>query len=624
MSDHSPPDSNDAAALTGASLIQSKLSNLPQKPGVYRMLNAAGEPLYIGKARNLRKRVSAYAQPHRLNERLMRMVGMTASLEIIVTHTEAEALLLEANLIKELKPRYNILLRDDKSFPYILVAEDHDFPQISKHRGARTRKGAYYGPFASGWAVNSTMAALARAFPLRNCSDAEFASRTRPCLQYQIKRCSAPCVGRIGSAEYKAIVREARDFLEGRNQAVMDKLTSKMQAAAGAQQYEEAAVYRDRIRALAHITQRQDVNIEGLGDADVIAVHRDAGQACVQIFFFRAGQNFGNRAYFPVHTQDADEAAILDAFIGQFYASRPPAPLILLSHAVPENALVEEALRQRAGHRVRIEAPQRGPKRAALDQAQRNAREALALRLAESASQNALLAGLAELFGLESPPNRIEVYDNSHIQGRNAVGAMIVATPEGFQKNAYRQFNIRLTDAGDDFAMMREVMTRRFSRLLAESENERGANWPELLLIDGGKGQLSAAQAVLQELGVGDIPMVAISKGPDRNAGRETFHMAGREAFRLEPGDPRLYFLQRLRDEAHRFAIGAHRAKRAKAITKSQLDDIPGIGAARKKALLLRFGSAAGVRQAGLADLETTPGISKAVAQRIYEFFHDS
>lgn len=621
------------SGANGFALIKSQLPRLPTSPGVYRMLNEKGDPLYVGKARNLRKRVTTYSQPQRLNDRLMRMVAQTASLEVIVTHTEAEALLLESNLIKQMKPRYNILLRDDKSFPFILVTADHEFAQITKHRGARTRAGRYYGPFASGWAVNNTMAALARAFPLRNCSDADFATRTRPCLQYQIKRCSAPCVGRINRQDYANIVQEAQDFLEGRNKKVMDALHTRMAAASARQDYEMAAGLRDRVRALAHITQHQDINIEGLGDADVIAVHREGGQACVQIFFYRAGQNYGNRAYYPVHAQDADEAAILDAFIGQFYVTRPPPPLILLSHDIAELQLLGDALKLRAGHKVEITAPRKGAKRAIIEHALRNAREALVRRLSETAAQESLLEEIGNLFGMVTAPRRIEIYDNSHIQGRNAVGAMVAAGPEGFIKSAYRQFNIRLAGAdetnpdmprgGDDYAMMREVLMRRFSRLVREDPERRGESWPDLILIDGGKGQLNAARAILNELGLLDICTVGISKGPDRNAGREQIHLPDHEPFTLEPNDARLYFLQRLRDEAHRFAIGTHRARRAKGMAKSQLDEIPGVGGARKKALLERFGSAAGVRQAGLTDLETVPGINKAVAKRIYDYFHE-
>jgi excinuclease ABC subunit C len=606
----------------GVEVIRRELPRLPASPGVYRMLDAKGDALYVGKARNLRRRVASYARASGLPERLLRMVQATAALEIVTTHTEVEALLLEANLIKNLKPRFNIILRDDKSFPYILVTGDHDFPQIAKHRGARNRKGEYFGPFASGSAVNHTLATLARAFPLRKCSDADFASRTRPCLQYQIKRCSAPCVGRVSRADYAAVVTEARDFLAGRSHDLVDRLSTRMQAASAALDFELAATYRDRIRALAQITAHQDINIRGLGEADVIAAHAEAGQVCVQVFFYRAGRNYGNRAYFPAHARDVDPAEVLAAFIGQFYAERPAPALVLVSSAIGQAALIGEALSIGAGRKVTVSCPRRGAKRALVAHALANAREALSRRLAESATQRQLLEGVAELFGLDAAPQRIEVYDNSHIQGSAPVGSMVVAGPEGFVKNAYRKFNIREAPPGDDFAMLREVLTRRFARLAKAEADGGGADWPDLVLIDGGRGQLNVALEVLRELGIDDVAIVAIAKGADRDAGREQFHLPGRPALLLEPRHPVLYFLQRLRDEAHRFAIGSHRARRGKAMARSALDEIAGIGAARKKALLLRFGSARAVATAGLSDLETVDGISRTVARRIYDHFH--
>jgi excinuclease ABC subunit C len=554
----------------------------------------------------------------------MRMVDQTARLEIITTHTEPEALLLEANLIKRLKPRYNVVLRDDKSFAYILIARDHDFPQIGKHRGARSRKGDYFGPFASTWAVNRTLAAVQRAFPLRTCTDSDFATRSRPCLQYQIKRCTAPCVGRIERDAYLTVVEDARAFLAGENDDPAQALTAKMQDAATRQEFEEAATYRDRIRALAHITAHQGVNVGNLGEADVIAAHQEAGQTCVQVFFYRAGQNFGNRAYYPRHASDQDAGEVLAALLAQLYDGRPPPPQILLSHAVPGTDLLEQALTLSAGRRVELLVPQRGTKRELVDQAITNAREALGRRLAENASQAKLLAQVGDLFGLAEPPRRIEVYDNSHIQGRNAVGAMIVTGPEGFMKSAYRKFNLtdEVAQGGDDFAMMRAVLTRRLGRLLREGEEGGSENWPDLLLIDGGPAQLKVVTDVLAELAIDDLPVVAISKGPDRNAGREQFHQPGREPVMLETRHPVLYFLQRLRDEAHRFAIGTHRARRGKAAGTSQLAEIPGIGPARKKALLMRFGSVRGIAEAGLTDLSQVEGVSETVARRIYDHFH--
>jgi excinuclease ABC subunit C len=619
------PQPGTLPAEIGAAVIQRHLPTLPMGPGVYRMLDARGDVLYIGKARSLRKRIAAYTKLQGLTIRIQRMVRQVCAVEVTTTHTEAEALLLEANLVKQVQPPFNVLLKDDKSFPYILVARDHPYPAISKHRGARDIPGDYFGPFASTGAVHVTLNAMSRAFPLRSCSDSEFAARSRPCLQYQIKRCTAPCVGRISQEDYLKVVDEACDFLSGRNRQVLDIWQGRMQAAADDRDYETAAELRDRIRALAHITQKQDINIADIENADVIAVHAEGGLVCVQIFFFRAGQNFGNRSYFPSHTRDVEISEVLDAFIGQFYAQREAPRLVLLSDPVENAALIEEALGNHSDHKVELHVPQRGTKRDLVDYAVTNARDALRRRLAEAASQQQLLQGVADLFGLDAPPQRIEVYDNSHIMGRHAVGAMIVAGPEGLRKNAYRKFNIRGEDLepGDDYGMMREVLTRRFQRLLKEdAEDENAADWPDLLLIDGGKGQLAAVLQVMQELGVEDVPVVGIAKGPERNAGREQFFLPGREPFMLEPRHPVLFFLQRLRDEAHRFAIGTHRTKRARDQIRSPLDEIAGIGAARKKALLLHFGSAKAVSRAGLADLQAVPGISEAVAKRIYDHFH--
>lgn len=609
----------------GAEVLARAVKTLPGGPGVYRMLDRRGEVLYVGKARSLRKRVPAYMRVEGLPTRLKRMVAETASLEVVTTHTEVEALLLEINLIKRFRPRYNILLRDDKSFPYIMVTGDHAWPQIAKHRGAQTRKGEYFGPFASAGAVNRTLTALQRAFLLRSCSDAVFQSRTRPCLLHQIKRCAAPCVGRIGEADYEALVDDARAFLTGDSRTIQRQLSERMQAASDALDFETAARYRDRIRALAHIQAHQDINVAGLGDADVIGAWAESGQVCVQIFFFRAGQNYGNRAYFPTQSRDQEIGDVLAAFIGQFYGERPPPARILVSDPVAESELLAEALTLKAGRTVRILAPRRGSKRNLVEHARTNARDALGRRLAESATQRRLLDGVASALGLEGAPGRIEVYDNSHISGTKAVGAMIVAGPEGFVKGAYRKFNMRSRGSptgGDDYGMMREMLERRFARALKEDPERAEGEWPDLVLIDGGRGQLSTAMAVLSDLGVDDVPVVAIAKGPDRDAGRERFFLPGREPFALPSGDPVLYYLQRLRDEAHRFAIGAHRTRRTRAIGRSLLDEVPGIGAARKRALLHHFGSAKAVANAGLDDLEAVGGISKTVARRIYEHFH--
>ena len=636
MSDETDISSGDDEAIAatiggGGEAIRAALATLSSGPGVYRMLDGKGDALYVGKARNLKRRVAQYLQFGRMPNRLQRMVADTRRLEVITTHTEVEALLLESNLIKRLMPRYNVLLRDDKSFPYIAIFHDHPYPQLAKHRGARDRKGGYFGPFASAGAVNQTLTALQRAFLLRSCPDTVFNGRTRPCLLFQIKRCSAPCVGRIGQEDYAKLVEEAEEFLSGRSHEVQIELGRRMQDASAALDYETAALFRDRIRALTQVQARQDINVEGVGDADIIAAHQAGGQTCIQVFFFRSGRNYGNRAYFPRADRQLASAEVLGAFLGQFYDDKPAPPLILLSEDVPECALIAEALSQKMGHRVQIAVPERGEKRKPVEHALANAREALARRVAESGSQARLLEGVAAAFGLESPPGRIEVYDNSHIAGREPLGAMIVAGPEGFQKNAYRKFNIRGVGSpdnpggiapGDDYGMMREVLSRRFARALKEDPTRSGGTWPDLVLLDGGQGQLNAALQVIADLGINDLCLVAIAKGPDRDAGRERFFMPGRAPFALEPRDPVLYFLQRLRDEAHRFAIGGHRARRSRAIVQSPLDEIAGIGPTRKKALLLHFGSAKAIARAGLSDLETVGGISKAVARKIYEHFH--
>ena len=604
-------------------VIAAALKNLPGSPGVYRMLNRAGDALYVGKARNLKKRVAAYTQLGKLPERLVRMVTETAQLEVVTTHTEVEALLLEINLIKRLMPRYNVLLRDDKSFPYIMITGDHPAPQIAKHRGARARKGDYYGPFASAGAVHRTITALQRAFLLRSCADSVFASRTRPCLLYQIKRCSAPCVGRISLEDYAGLVGQARDFLAGRSREVQARLGIQMQAASDGLDFELAAALRDRLRALSVVQAHQDINVEGIRDADVVAAYQAGGHTCVQVFFFRGGSNFGNRGYFPSHDRNLPLPQVLAAFLAQFYANKPPPPLILVNELPAEADLLAEALSLKAERKVEILRPVRGARRNLIDNALANAREALARRMAENASQRHVLEGVQQALGLEQVPQRIEVYDNSHLQGRSPYGAMVVARPEGFMKGAYRKFSIAGEVApGDDYAMMREMLTRRFARAQKEDPDRERGQWPDLVLIDGGAGQLSTAQGVLDDLGIDDVALCAIAKGPDRDAGRERFFLPGREPFSLEPRDPVLYYLQRLRDEAHRFAIGTHRARRSADITRSPLDEIPGIGGKRKRALLLHFGSAKGVAAAGLTDLESVAGISKAVAKKVYDHFH--
>lgn len=607
----------------GVEVIKAYLRTLPDRPGVYRMLNDDGDALYVGKARSLKRRVTNYTMPVKLPIRLQRMIAETTQMEFVTTHTEVEALLLESNLIKKLMPRYNVLLRDDKTFPHILIKGGHAFPQLTKHRGTRSDPGHYYGPFASAGAVNRVLTALQRAFQLRSCADTVFSSRTRPCLQYQIKRCTAPCVERVSAMEYAEQVAEARTFLEGRSRDIQAELAQAMQQASEALEFERAAKLRDRIRALTAIQAHQDINVEGIEDADVIAAHQDGGSTCIQVFFFRGGRNYGNRAYFPSHDKAQDVEEVLAAFIAQFYDNKAAPGLVLVSHELAEHELLQEALSVRAGHKVELHAPKRGDKKRLLDHALTNAREAHGRRLAESGSQAKLLAGVAEVFGLSEPPKRIEIYDNSHIQSAHAIGAMVVAGPDGFIKNAYRKFNIKTAGAaGDDYAMMREVLTRRFERALKEDPERTGENWPDLVLIDGGEAQLAVVAEVFAELGIDDVCLAAIAKGPDRDAGRERFFMPGRPPFGLDHKSPVLYYLQRLRDEAHRFAIGTHRSRREKAISASPLDEVQGIGPRRKKALLLHFGSARAVSRAGLNDLEAVEGISRAVAKIIYDHFH--
>ena len=629
----------------------------PPRPGVYRMIDARGDVLYVGKAKNIKKRVTAYGRPTGHDTRIERMIAATRTLEFVVTRTETEALLLEANLIKRLRPRFNVVLRDDKSFPYILITTDHWAPQILKHRGARTRPGQYYGPFASVWAVNRTVNALQRAFLLRSCSDPFFESRTRPCLLYQIKRCSAPCTREIEFKDYSALVREANAFLSGRSKTVKDELAGEMEKASGALDFERAAIYRDRLAALSAIQSHQGVNPRGVEEADVFAVHQQGGFSCVEVFFFRTGQNWGNRAYFPKADRSHGPGEVLSAFLAQFYDDRPPPRLILVSHPIEDAELLAAALSTKSGRKIEVSLPQRGEKKDLVDHALANAREALGRKLAETSSQQNLLRQLAETFALPRPPRRIEVYDNSHIQGSNAVGAMIVAGPEGFRKSQYRKFNIRSAELvpGDDFAMMREVLERRFKRLLAEAPRQgngeqeaplvvsplearpgpaqldRGEGgepdeheespWPDLVLIDGGQGQLSAARETLAGLGV-EVPLAAIAKGPDRDAGRETFFLPGRDSFKLPPRDPVLYFVERLRDEAHRFAIGSHRARRKRDLREAGLQEIAGIGPSRKRALLHHFGTLKAIERAAVTDLMQVDGISAETARRIYAFFH--
>ncbi|MGZ8310595.1 MAG: excinuclease ABC subunit UvrC [Allosphingosinicella sp.] len=608
----------------GIAAIRAVVKTLPVRPGVYRMLDARGDVLYVGKARALKNRVNAYTQVARQTKRLLRMVTQTRSMQIVTTNSEAEALLLEAQLIKRYRPPYNVLLRDDKSFPFILLREDHDFARVQLHRGARRHKGQYYGPFASAGSVRATLNALQKLFLLRSCTDSFFANRSRPCLLYQIRRCSAPCVGRIDGDGYEELVQDAKDFLGGRSTKVQQKLGRQMNAAAEAMDFELAAVYRDRLRALTYIQGSQAIHAEKLGDADLFALAGKGSTMCIQAFFIRGGQNWGHRSFFPAHTADVPEEEVLASFLGQFYAEMPPPRQILVDRALPETELLEEAFSERAGRRVAIKAPQRGETARMIRQAKRNAEEELDRRLAETSTQARNLREVAELFELPEPPQRIEVYDNSHVMGTNAVGAMIVAGPEGFRKNGYRKFNIKRPETvpGDDFAMMREVLSRRFARLEKEDPDRSRGEWPDLLLIDGGKGQLSAVCEVLEDAGVHDVPVVSVAKGPDRNAGREIFHLPGGREVTLPPNSPLLFYLQRLRDEAHRFAIGAHRQKRAKSMTTSPLDEVPGIGPGRKRALLMHFGTARAVKSAALEDIEKVPGISRATARQVYDYFH--
>ncbi len=676
-------EEDEGSLAAGRAAIIRYVKHAPSRPGVYRMLDAQGEVLYVGKAKNVKKRVQAYARPTGLDTRIERMIAATRSLEFVVTRTETEALLLEANLIKRLRPRFNVVLRDDKSFPYILITSDHWAPQILKHRGARSRPGHYYGPFASVWAVNRTVNALQRAFFIRSCSDPFFESRTRPCLLYQIKRCSAPCTKEIDFPDYAALVREANAFLSGRSKAVKDELAGEMERASAALDFERAAIYRDRLAALSAIQSHQGVNPRGVEEADVFAVHQQGGFCCVEVFFFRTGQNWGNRAYFPKADRSLAASEILSAFLAQFYDDKPPPRLIMISHAIEDRALLAEALATKSGHKVEVLMPQRGEKKDLIEHALANAREALGRKLAETSSQEKLLRQLAETFGLLRPPRRIEVYDNSHIQGSNAVGAMIVAGPEGFRKKDYRKFNIRSTELtpGDDFAMMREVLERRFKRLMVEAprntfpspvpgedvsprsgatgegpgipvelsdtgipepspalaalglplpqgeregegDGDEESPWPDLVLIDGGLGQLNAAREVFGALGV-EVPLAAIAKGPDRDAGRETFFLPGRDSFKLPPRDPVLYFVERLRDEAHRFAVGSHRIRRKRDLREAGLQEIAGIGPTRKRALLHHFGTLKAIERASVTDLVQVDGISAETARRIYEFFHD-
>ena len=621
-----PAVTREVAALKGAELIRSLVPRLPNGPGVYRMHDERGDVLYVGKAKSLKKRVPAYTRTELLPARLQRMVALTRTMEFVTTASEVEALLLEANLIKRFRPTFNIVLRDDKSFPYIVIRKGHAFPLIGKHRGAKRPGAEYFGPFASAGAVDETLNALLKAFPLRSCRDSIFSTRSRPCLQHQIKRCSAPCVGRITPEAYATLVDEVRSFLTGRSGDVQTRLQVEMQGASERMNFEQAAVLRDRLKAMAHIHSRQGINTAAVGDADIVAAHAEGGQVCVQVFFYRQGRNYGNRAFYPAHAKEADTAETLKAFLAQFYAERPAPPLVLLAEPVPEQDLLAEALGVHGGRKVQLLVPQRGERRQLVEIATTNARQALARRLADTATQEMLLEQVAERFELASVPGRIEVYDNSHIQGTNAIGAFIVAGPEGLDKKSYRTFTIRSTELspGDDYAMMREVLQRRFSRLVREDPERSGPSWPDLVLVDGGAGQLAAAQAALADLGLHDVALIGVAKGPERDAGRERFFRPGHEPSALDPRDPVLYFIQRLRDEAHRFAISTHRGKRARSIGRSVLDQVPGIGARRKRALLVHFGSARGVEQAGLLDLEQVPGINKAVAKSIYDHFHDS
>jgi len=640
---------SDAPAGTlaaGRAAIMRAVKHAPSAPGVYRMIDEKGDVLYVGKAKNIKKRVTNYTRPVAYDARIARMIAGTVTMEFVSTKTETEALLLEANLIKRLRPRFNVLLRDDKSFPYILITSDHWAPQILKHRGARTRPGHYYGPFANAGAVNRTINALQRAFLLRSCSDSFFESRTRPCLLYQIKRCSAPCTREIDFAGYTELVREANEFLSGHSQTVQKELATEMDKASAALDFEHAAIFRDRLAALSAVQSHQGINPRNVEEADVFAVHQTGGYTCIEVFFFRTGQNWGNRAYFPKADRSLNEGEVLSAFMAQFYDDKPPPRLMLVSHDFEERELLAEALCTKAGRKVEVSVPQRGERKELVQHALANAREALARKLADTSSQQKLLKGLAETFQLPREPRRIEVYDNSHIAGSNAVGGMVVAGPEGFRKNQYRKFNIRSTDLtpGDDYAMMREVLQRRFKRLLEENPRPMGVDdafaavvtgevadgderedspWPDLVLIDGGQGQLKAAVDTLTEMGITDVPLVSIAKGMDREAGRETFFMPGKSPFKLPPRDPLLYFIERLRDEAHRFAIGSHRARRKKDIREAGLQEIPGIGPTRKRALLRHFGTVKAIERASLPDLANVPGINAETARKIYDFFHE-
>ncbi len=628
-------DRGDAEGKTGIDVIQTLVKRLPNSPGVYRMTNAAGDVLYVGKARSLKKRVTNYAQGKGHTNRIGRMVRETAHMEFVVTRTEIEALLLEANLIKRLRPRFNVLMRDDKSFPYILLTRDHPSPGIFKHRGARSKKGDYFGPFASAGAVGRTINSLQRAFLLRTCTDSVFESRTRPCLLYQIKRCSGPCTSEVSKTDYDELVDEAKAFLSGKSSKIVAEISKAMQEASAELDFERAAIYRDRLSALSHVQSHQGINTQSTEEADVFAIHQEGGQNCIEVFFFRTGQNWGNRAYFPKAAPSIEAPEVLGAFLAQFYDDKPIPRTILLSQPVEEQQLLAEALATKAGRKITVMVPQRGEKKDLTDHALQNARQGLGRRLAETSSQTRLLAGLAEAFGLDRTPRRIEVFDNSHIMGTNAVGAMIVAGPEGFVKNQYRKFNIRSTEItpGDDFGMMREVMERRFSRLIKENgipdrnapdDRDEFPAWPDLLLIDGGQGQLSAVRKILGDLGIQDaVATIGVAKGVDRDAGRERFFVPGRDPFSLPMRDPVLYFVQRLRDEAHRFAIGSHRARRKKEMVRNPLDEIGGIGPGRKRALLHHFGTAKAVSRAGIEDLMSVSGISATVAKTIYDHFHE-
>lgn len=619
-------ETKTSAALTGYAYIAAFVKTLDASPGVYRMLDGESRVLYVGKARNLKARVTSYSRRGQHSGRIARMIRETQAMMVLTTRTETEALLLEQNLIKQLKPRYNVLLRDDKSFPNILVTTGHDWPQIKKHRGAKTEKGDYYGPFAGAGAVNRTLNQLQRVFLLRNCSDQDFETRTRPCLQYQIKRCSGPCCDLVSKEDYRASVRDAQAFLSGRTKGIQETLAAEMAKASEAMEFERAAAMRDRIKALTQVQTTQGINPKHVEEADIIGLHIDGGQACVQVFFIRANQNWGNHDYYPRISGDEDPTEVMEAFVGQFYADREPPKMLILSHGLDDTALMAQALGEKLGRKVEIMVPQRGEKAELVQGALRNARESLARKMSETATQGRLLKGVAEAFDLEKTPRRIEVYDNSHIQGSFAVGAMVVVGPEGFEKNQYRKFNIRGEDLapGDDFGMMKEVLTRRFQRLLKEDPERKGGTWPDLLLIDGGAGQVSAVREIMENLGVGDVPMVGVAKGIDRDAGKEEFHRTGKSVMALRHNDPVLYFIQRMRDEVHRFAIGTHRAKRAKAIGATPLDDVPGVGATRKRALLAHFGSAKAVVRANVGDLQAVGGISQTMAQTIYDYFHEN